>query len=136
MQICAASNNVFEGKACFHKNLPKPMKDYANRLLDSTVNGKTIRSKLAEKSYDMTFFTTSSKKAVNPKLEFYSGFKVLNPKDKKYYNRRVRIKDDFNINAEKVSRFIDEVEDYKKWYDGYNTLGERLKIWFCNAFFS
>ena len=128
MQIDSLSNNNFEGKVHFNKNLPKSMKNYANTILDTVIEGKSVREKLAEKTYDLTFFTTSSKKAINPKLEFYSGFKVSNPKDKKYYNARIRMNDDFYTNAKRVAKFIDNMEDYKAWYDGYNTLAERLKI--------
>ena len=133
MQVNPVSNNNFKGKVHFNQNLPKTMKSYANAILDTVIEGKSVREKLAEKTYDLTFFTTSSKKAINPKLEFYSGFKVSNPKDKKYYNSRIRINDDFYTNAKKIAKFIDNMEDYKAWYDGYNTLGERLKIWFRNA---
>ena len=136
MQVNPLSNNNFEGKVYFNQNLPKSMKNYANTILDTVIEGKSVREKLAEKTYDLTFFTTSSKKAINPKLEFYSGFKVLNPKDKKYYNARIRMNDDFYTNAKRVAKFIDNMEDYKAWYDGYNTLGERLKIWFRNTILS
>ncbi len=136
MQVNPLSNNNFEGKVYFNKNLPKTMKSYANAILDTVIEGKSVREKLAEKTYDLTFFTTSSKKAINPKLEFYSGFKVSNPKDKKYYNSRIRINDDFYTNAKKIAKFIDNMEDYKSWYDGYNTLGERLKIWLRNTILS
>ena len=136
MQIDSLSNNNFEGKVHFNKNLPKSMKNYANTILDTVIEGKSVREKLAEKTYDLTFFTTSSKKAINPKLEFYSGFKVSNPKDKKYYNARIRMNDDFYTNAKRVAKFIDNMEDYKAWYDGYNTLAERLKIWFRNTILS
>ena len=136
MQIDSLSNNNFEGKVHFNQNLPKTMKNYANTILDTVIEGKSIREKLAEKTYDLTFFTTSSKKAINPKLEFYSGFKVSNPKDKKYYNARIRMNDDFYTNAKRVAKFIDNMEDYKAWYDGYNTLAERLKIWFRNTILS
>ena len=136
MQIDSLSNNNFEGKVHFNKNLPKSMKNYANTILDTVIEGKSVREKLVEKTYDLTFFTTSSKKAINPKLEFYSGFKVSNPKDKKYYNARIRMNDDFYTNAKRVAKFIDNMEDYKAWYDGYNTLAERLKIWFRNTILS
>ena len=136
MQIDSLSNNNFEGKVHFNQNLPKTMKNYANTILDTVIEGKSVREKLAEKTYDLTFFTTSSKKAINPKLEFYSGFKVSNPKDKKYYNARIRMNDDFYTNAKRVAKFIDNMEDYKAWYDGYNTLAERLKIWFRNTILS
>ena len=78
---------------------------------------------------DLTFFTTSSKKATNPRLEFYSGFKVLDPKDKKYYNSRVKIGDDFNKNTERLSRFLNIIDESKSAYNGYNTFGERVKLW-------
>ena len=136
MQIDSLSNNNFEGKVHFSPNLPNSMKNYANTILDTVIEGKSVREKLAEKTYDLTFFTTSSKKAINPKLEFYSGFKVSNPKDKKYYNARIRMNDDFYTNAKRVAKFIDNMEDYKAWYDGYNTLAERLKIWFRNTILS
>ena len=136
MQVNPLSNNNFEGKVHFSPNLPNSMKKYANTILDTVIEGKSIREKLAEKTYDLTFFTTSSKKAINPKLEFYSGFKVSNPKDKKYYNARIRMNDDFYTNAKRVAKFIDNMEDYKAWYDGYNTLAERLKIWFRNTILS
>ena len=132
MQINQISNNNFEGKAKFNPNLPKSLKNYANQILDTVVEGKTVRQKLAEKTFDMTFFTTSSKKAINPKLEYYSGFKVLDPKDWKYYNSRVRVNDDFYENAKKVSKFIDRMEDCKQSYNGFNTFGERMKICFNN----
>lgn len=128
MQINPTSNNNFVGKVYFDKNLPKTMKNYADHILDTVVEGKTVRQKLAEKTYDLIFFTTSSKKTINPKLEYYSGFKVLNPKDKKYYNSRVRVNDDFYKNAKKISDFINRIEDYKQSYNGYNTFGERVKI--------
>lgn len=128
MKINSISNNSFDGKAYFNPNLSKPLKNYANTILDTVVEGKTVRQKLAEKTYDMTFYTTSSKKDVNPKLEFYSCFKVLDPKDQKCYNSRVRVNEDFYENAKKVSDFIDRMEDRKQSYNGYNTLGERVKI--------
>ena len=130
MQIDLTSKHTFEGKVYFNSNLPKPMKYYANSILDTIIEGKTVREKLAEKTYDLTFFTTSSKKAIKPKLEFYSGFKVLNPKDKKFYNSRVRVNDDFYENVQKISNFIDRMEDYKQSYKGYNTFRVRVKIWF------
>ena len=134
MRINQISNNNFEGKAKFNPNLPANLKNYANHILDTVVEGKTVRQKLAEKTFDMTFFTTSSKKAINPKLEYYSGFKVLNPKDEKYYNSRVRVNDDFYENAKKVSDFIDRMGDRKQSYDGYNTFGERVKIFVNDVF--
>ena len=129
MQAKSVSNIDFKGKVYYDKNLPKTMIKYAENMLDSKIGELTLRDKLAQKTFDLTFFTTSSKKAVRPKLEFYSGFKVLNPKDKKYYNSRVRIGEDFYKNVLRLSTFIDKIEDYKKNYDGYNTLSERLKIW-------
>ena len=129
MQINQVSNNNFEGRVYFDKKLPNHLKNYANQLLDNVVDGQFVRDKLAKKTYDLTFFTTSSKKAVKPKLEFYSGFKVLNPKDKKYYNSRVRMDNNHYENAKKISNFIDRMEDAKKSYNGYNTLGERIKLW-------
>ena len=130
MQVNSINKNSFEGKVHYSKNLHKTMKNYAETLLDTKLNGQSVREKLAEKTYDLTFFTTSSKKAIKPKLEFYAGFNVLNPKDKKYYNARVRIGDDLNKNIQKLSLFLDKVDDAKASYDGYNTLGERIKIAF------
>lgn len=130
MQINQISNNSFEGRVYYNKNMPKTMKNYAETLLNTKFKNQTLREKLAKKTFDLTFFTTSSKKAIKPKLEFYSGFKVLNPKDKKYYNSRVRIGDDFYKNATKISDFIDLMEDRKQAYSGYNTLGEKFKLWF------
>ena len=128
MQINQVTNNNFEGRVYFDKNLPNHLKNYADQLLDTVVDGQFVRDKLAKKTYDLTFFTTSSKKAVKPRLEFYSGFKVLNPKDKKYYNSRVRMDNNHYENAKKISNFIDRMEDAKKSYNGYNTLGERIKL--------
>ena len=132
MQVKPMSKNNFEGKVYYNKNLPKPMKTYAEKMLNTNIGNQTIREKLAQKKYDLTFFTTSSKKAIHPRLEFYSGFKVLNPKDKKYYNSRVKIGDDFNKNTQKLSNFIDLMDDRKQSYDGYNTFGELIKNWFNN----
>ena len=128
MQTNSVSSSNFEGKVYFNKNLPKHMKNYANQLLDSVVDGQTVRSKLAEKTFDLTFFTTSSKKAIKPKLEFYSGFKVLNPKDEKYYNSRIRMDNNHYENAKCISSFIDRMQDAKQSYSGYNTFGERMKL--------
>ena len=68
MQVNQISNNNFEGKVYYDKKLPKSMQNYAEKMLDTKVGEQTIREKLAEKTYDLTFFTTSSKKAINPKL--------------------------------------------------------------------
>ena len=130
MQVSTVSNNSFEGNAIFNPNLPKHLKSYANLMLDSVVEGQPIREKLAKKTFDITFFTSSSKKAIKPRLEFYAGFKVLNPKDKKYYNSRIRMDNNYDKNAKKISEFIDRVEDAKKSYNGYNTFGERIKNWY------
>ena len=130
MQINTISNNNFEGRVLFDRNLPKHMQNYANQVLDLVVEGKTVRDKLAEKTFDMVFFTTSSRKAIKPKLEFYSGFKVSNPSDKKYYNSRIRVDKNYYENAKKLSEFIDRIQDAKQSYNGYNTFGERLKIWY------
>lgn len=129
MKTSVVSNVGFEGKIYYDKKLPKTMQVYAEEMLGTKIGNQTIREKLAEKTFDLTFFTTSSKKAIHPRLEFYSGFKVLDPKDKKYYNSRVRINEDFNKNVLRLSSFIDKIDEIKKNYGGYNTLGERIKIW-------
>ena len=132
MLIDPLSNNNFEGKVHFYKNLPKSMKNYANTILDTVIEGKSVREKLAEKTYDLTFFTTSSKKAINPKLEFYSCFDTFNPKNRRCYNSRIRPNEDFKQNVEKVSNFIDRIEEEKQWQGGYNTFFEKVKVWFIS----
>ena len=129
MFVNSVSNSEFKGKVYYDKNLSKPLTNYAEKILDSKVGDQTLRAKLAKKTFDITFFTRSSRKAIYPKLEFYSGFKVLNPKDKKYYNSRVSLRDDLAENAEKISKFLDRMEEYKRSYDGYNTFGEKMRIW-------
>ena len=129
MQINSISSNNFEGRALFDRKMPKHLQNYANQILDLVIEGKTVRDKLAEKTFDMVFFTTSSRKAIKPKLEFYSGFKVSNPSDKKYYNSRIRVDKNYYENAKKISEFIDRIQDAKQSYNGYNTFGERIKIW-------
>ena len=132
MQINPVSNTNFEGRILFDKNLSKPMRDYANKMIDSVHNGEILRDKLGHKTFDITFFSMSSKKAIHPKLEFYSCFDTLNPKDRRCYNSRIRPNEDFKQNVEKVSNFIDRIEEEKQWQGGYNTFFEKMKVWFIS----
>ena len=133
MKANPVSNTNFEGRVLFDKKLSKPMRDYANKVIDSVHNGEILRNKLGRKTFDITFFTMSSKKAIHPKLEFYSCFNTLNPKDKRCYNSRIRPNEDFKENVEKVSRFIDRIEKEKNWQGGYNTFFEKVKVWIENV---
>lgn len=129
MKANPVSNTNFEGRVLFDKKLPKSMVNYANRIMDTVHNGELLRDKLGKKTFDIAFFTMSSKKAIHPKLEFYSCFKTLDPKDKRCYNSRIRPNEDFKENVERVSRFIDRIEEEKNWQGGYNTFLEKVKVW-------
>ena len=130
MKIDQVLNTNFEGRVLFDKNLSKPMREYANKIIDTVHNGEILRNKLGEKTFDITFFSMSSKKAIHPKLEFYSCFNTLNPKDRRCYNSRIRPNEDFKQNVERVSRFIDRIQEEKNWQGGYNTFFEKVKVWF------
>lgn len=129
MQVDNISGNTFNGRILFDKKLTKEIVEYANRLFDTTVDNKTLRQKIASKTYDLTFFTTSSKKAIHPKLNFHAMFKTLDSPKTNYYGTFVRIDDNIDKNAEKISKFMDGVDKYKQNYNGYNTLFEKFIVW-------
>jgi len=134
MYTSAISNNNFTGKIYFDKKLPPKMVNYANKILDTPINNKTIRQQIAKKSYDITFHTTSTKKATNPKLNFYSTFKSSNTHRTYTYKSFVRLNNNFEKNAESVSNLLGIIDHYKQQYNGYNNFGERITAWFKKVF--
>jgi len=136
MNINNISSTTFDGKIIFDKKLTKPMKEYANNILDYPYLGKTARERIASKTYDINVFGHKTKKTIHPRICFSSEFKVLNEESKKsYWSREIKLKTPISESAEILNLFLLYFEAYKDRFDfSYNTFGEKVSAFIRKIF--
>ena len=142
MKVNNISRESFSGKVNFDNKLKKPMMEYANKVLDFAIDGKTAREKISKSTYNLDILGSCTKKTVHPKIFFASTFKKLtssriSPKttSSRYYSSSIRISSSVEDGAMKLNRFLDLFENYKKETRySYNSFGEKIVAYFNRAF--
>ena len=136
MRVNNINETRFDGKINFDKKMPKSLQEYANRVLDYKIDGKSARDIIANKSYDVGVSNISSKKAIHPKLMFLTSFKVTSFKDGSedvYYRHNIRTNYSVLVGAREVLRYLNWVDKAKENLNGYNNFWEKLAVIYKNV---
>ena len=122
------STTDFKGKIIYGKKMTKPMIEYANKILDVVVNGKTSRERIKEASYDLYINNAGTKKTVHPKIYFSSYYNRLGHKYRREHtSHSLRIDSGKAVGAKSLKSFLDLFEmDKGRFIDSYNSFGEKV----------
>ena len=143
MQINSIADNNFEGKIIYDTKLSKPMKEFAEKILDYPFSGTTARDRIKKATYDVKIYGRTTKKTIHPKLHFSSSIKLI--PDKKQFlgitsstyvnGYGVSIHSTVGEGAYEINKFLTRFELYKNSYkNAYNTFGEKMKAYFVRMF--
>ena len=135
MQINLISENNFEGKIKFDKELTKKKLQVLNDILDFKIDNKSTRERIKKATYNLEILNIRSRKAIHPNVLVRSYFKTLLNPDKYYQSMRIHIDNNLEKNANVLNNFLDKFESRKNsYYYSYNSIYEKICAFFNKIF--
>ena len=135
MQINNISSTDFNGKAKFLSGLKRCEKDYAKKLLNYEIDGKTNKAFLSEKNFDLGFFDSKQNQRSDI-LYLSTPIKYLVKKGNDIHERHdiqlyeIDIISDIKAGAEKLRGIIEKIGNTieNSYPTQYNTRAQKRKI--------